>query len=636
MKKLDFLLKYEAGLFNISFKKCVAVFALFSIFLLSAFITKINFISFTHTNPVGAARYVNLPHFEASYGLPVPHNHKFEGIVQSRVSQKVMLSIRIDDYFDSLYINGEYVSLEFLRERYNRRVLDHWHAAYKVPVELSSGVNTISLYTRDIGGGYGFSITRTFLVREVLFSILFLILPLGYLAIMGVLWAAKNREKIFSRKVSSKLPLLIVLVGAVLRVMLFATYGNKHYQHDYHSHIEYIKFVANNLTLPEPQKSLQFPQQPLYYITTAALYNVAQFFGAEHAGAMKVLGVFSIFASFMFLWGAYRIAYLIFKKNHLRIIFLGIISLTPSLIYLAARINNDVLVAVFSIWAIYYMFKYFNFTQSNKHFYKMLAFLVLAVFTKLSSAAVPFSIFIFLLYRAFTNPAKKESSQKELKRFAWFSVAFTIVFSIIFFRAYIPEKGEFLFILSAAFKNQTIESVDTRYFMSFNFLSLFDNAQSHVFGNDEVRFSYPTFQFGTAFFGEYNYTRLHQEHGVTKPLMRAIYLFGLVLLVSFLGYFAFASSMPFIYKGMILMPALNFILNAFAIYEYPSVCNSDFRYHIAIISIFVAIISFGFDKIYNKFLWLRPVMAGSIVVLFTSQVIWMLIMIFSGTPGTLF
>jgi len=46
---------------------------------------------------------------------------------------------------------------------------------------------------------------------------------------------------------------------------------------------------------------------------------------------------------------------------------------------------------------------------------------------------------------------------------------------------------------------------------AFNFLELLKQGFSYVFGADEVRFSLPTYQFGTMLFGEFDYRYFVQK-----------------------------------------------------------------------------------------------------------------------------
>ena len=61
-------------------------------------------------------------------------------------------------------------------------------------------------------------------------------------------------------------------MGIVLRLIYFFTYEYTLFQHDFPSHTDYISFFAHYFEIAPPDKFIQGPQQPLYYIITGSIY----------------------------------------------------------------------------------------------------------------------------------------------------------------------------------------------------------------------------------------------------------------------------------------------------------------------------------------------------------------------------
>ncbi len=87
---------------------------------------------------------------------------------------------------------------------------------------------------------------------------------------------------------------------------------------------------------------------------------------------------------------------------------------------------------------------------------------------------------------------------------------------------------KFYFVNSAKFPRQTIENLNSEYLFSFNFLELLKQGFSYLFGADEVRFSLPTYQFGTMLFGEFDYRYFVQKEPNITILMRSIIILSTI------------------------------------------------------------------------------------------------------------
>ena len=373
---------------------------------------------------------------------------------------------------------------------------------------------------------------------------------------------------------------VILFLGVVIRIVYFQKYGIMVFQHDWHGHIEFIEYIAQNWNLPSiPMKSLEFPQQPLYYLITGGLYSLLIEVGFNHDDALYCIGYFSLFCSMIFLLYSYRLIRVLTHNQWVQLVAIVFISLTPSVVYLSARINNDSLVMALSVVSIYYIIKSYQ-TAFQKGFYLALLSVSLLFLTKVSASSIELLLFALLLVAYYKSDKRKENLLK--KSLYWYGLVGIFLLTFTLFRVYMPlEEGAFYLVNSAKYPKQTIELLDFNYFTSFNIIDLITTGQCHIFGEDSIRHSFLTYQYGTMFFGESNYAYFIHKHPALFVLMQSILLLGLIYLIGFIAYLINLRHEPLLHKILFGVLFINFILIIKFLLMYPSICNTDFRYFVA-------------------------------------------------------
>jgi hypothetical protein len=370
---------------------------------------------------------------------------------------------------------------------------------------------------------------------------------------------------------------LLIAMGVIVRILYFQKYGIMVFQHDWHGHIEFIKYIAENWSLPLVTKGLESPQQPLYYITTGGLYQLQINFGLADKDALYGLGYFSLLCSFIFLWYSHRVVELLSKSVWVRTVTMAFLSLTPSIVYLSARINNDTLVMALSAISLYYIVKSYqsNFTQN---FYIALLSVSLLFLTKVSTASFELLLFALLIVAYRENIGEKKENIK--RALYWFGVVGVFLLGFIFLRVYLPIDNTFHMVNSAKFPNQTIEHLDFSYFTTFHIKELFNAGYSFVFGEDKIRYSFLTYQYGTMLFGEFDYTYFINRADLLSYVMKTILLLALIYPLGFLLYLLKIYKESLLNRMLIATIFINLILIIKFMFEFPSICNTDFRYFV--------------------------------------------------------
>jgi len=371
----------------------------------------------------------------------------------------------------------------------------------------------------------------------------------------------------------------IVATGIVLRLFYFDAHGIYLFQHDWQGHIAYIEYMASHWHIPLPSKGLEYPQQPLYYIIAALIYKAVVALGYTASDALMSVGVFSLICSLIFLVYTYKLLDLLHASFFVRSVTLLFVSLTPSIVYLSARINNDVLVMALASLSLYYIVRYY-FSTRSADFYPALLFVSALFLTKVS--AFPFEV--LLLGVIIVNYLKKKREDIVKTHIALYILTGTLLLTWTLYRVYMPlDPSPFHLVNSSAyFPGQQIPAVDGTYFFSFHPGALFSQGYAYVFGADSVRFSFPTYQLGTMMMGEFNYLSYIEKDPFFLYISRLLIIFSTLFPVGLLIYVVYSWKSGILEKLFLLTILLNIALVIHFILKYPVVCNSDFRYMVAV------------------------------------------------------
>jgi len=472
----------------------------------------------------------------------------------------------------------------------------------QVSFSLQKGKNSCKVQTHNAGRSYTIKIKQKITFFD--YSILFLLLgiPLFHLLFTAFIWGldqikrkgngdfeqSKVKANSSESRYRQKILVFILFAGVTIRVLYFQKFGIMTFQHDWHGHIEFIKYIAENWTLPLASKGLEYPQQPLYYLLTGGLYALFTHFGFNDQDALYGLGYFSLFCSMVFLYYAYRFMTIITQSLWVRTVAMIFISLTPSLVYLSARINNDSLVMALSAFFLYAIVKSYQ-TGFKEGFYTALTGVSLLFMTKISAA--PMELLLFGLLILAYGQTEEDEVKKKLYAFGTVG-AFLLGFTLL--RVYLPVEGTFHMVNSSAnYPNQSIEALDLAYFATFHIVSLLDAGYSHVFGDDAIRYSFLTYQYGTMFFGEFDYAYFVQKSEGLKEVMQAILFFGLLYLLGFIVYLIKLFHAPLLHKFLFVTLLLNLLLILKFMFSFPAICNTDFRYFVASFVLFAFVFAQG-------------------------------------------
>lgn len=552
--------------------------------------------------------------------------YRYECSLESAFDQYVKVGIAVDDILNAMVLNDQNIELETLKKRYDQQKLADWERGFPFVLQLKEGSNSLYITGEDGGGKFGLRVAQSYTYDEYLLFFLFVIVPLIYglftllfyvlfeqgwllTAVRGLSWRWKD------------FPLFLIIVGLGLRLLLLNVESNSSYQHDFGGHVAFIHYFAMYpFEIPQVDKSLQFPQQPLYYLTAAAVYSLSTALGYNDYEALFAVRSLSVLFALLFMFIGWKLVRL-YTRNVLTVnLFVGFLALTPSFVFMGAVINNDALNALLGIWALYEISAYVK-RRCAHHFWLASVAVLLAMLTKISSAlfAIYFVVILLTLYYAYTD--EKEVTRK---RILIFGLGVLFVFGFALLKAYIPTNAELRFVNSGLYSNQVIPQLDFGYFFSFHWFKLIAEAQAHVMGPAEIRFSLPTYMYGTMLTGEFDYAQRFVVGTFFKFSTQLLYLLGILHVIGFIAYVYFYRSMTRMQKMLIVPAAINMLLIIKFLSDFWVVCNSDFRYFTPTLGAIGLIFVLGIERVINRFKQFKTYIIVSATLLAAVECYWML------------
>jgi hypothetical protein len=232
-----------------------------------------------------------------------------------------------------------------------------------------------------------------------------------------------------------KIIIIILMFGLLVRMVYLFNTGFRERTFDVEGHVEYIQYVGDNYTLPEPSMGWETFQPPLYYITGAIIYKLSELSGLYYPRGLQVL---SLVYYMTFLFFGIFIFQRIFNSGQNRDLFYlssALLVFWPGGILHSIRIGNDVMSYMFYSMGLYFTIKWYD-TDGDKTLYIASVFTALGIMTKSNSLCLVPVIGLLLLYRFFR---KKKSFY--LRKGLIVLAILLIAFSVNFIRTFNDAKN---------------------------------------------------------------------------------------------------------------------------------------------------------------------------------------------------
>ena len=247
--------------------------------------------------------------------------------------------------------------------------------------------------------------------------------------------------------------------------------------------------------------------------------------------------------------------------------------------------------------------------------------------TKISAAPMEVLLFTLLLI-AYVK--MEESERKQVSRAIYlFGLTGMFLLGFTLLRVYMPGEGALHMVNSSGhFPNQSIEALNLEYFGTFHITSLINTGYSYIFGEDAIRFSFLTYQYGTMLFGEFDYMYFLQKSPSLHLVMQAVLLFALLFPLGLLSFIVQLYRLPLLHKLLFATLLFNLLLILKFIFDYPSLCHTDFRFFVPSFLLLAYMFSKGLEPMFNvKFLaYILKVWIG---ILVTTEMVFFILLLLS-------
>lgn len=206
-------------------------------------------------------------------------------------------------------------------------------------------------------------------------------------------------RKLHSTKRSAWL-IVAVTFGCFLRILYFFQTSSTVRAHDVDGHLEYIRYIMSHWTIPPLKDGWEFFQAPLYYYVSALITTLGTYWGLAASMTLH-LQITALCYSIGSLLAAVWIGKHLFHRKGERLaslFFILIVGLTPSIVFFAARINNDVLAHLLAFLTLALIMRWWQ-IGTNAYLVTSVIMLSFAVLTKTSALLLVPVLFLLLMLR---------------------------------------------------------------------------------------------------------------------------------------------------------------------------------------------------------------------------------------------
>ncbi len=466
-----------------------------------------------------------------------------------------LMHITADDCVKKILIDDQEVDMKRITKG---NVCDYWKGFYlDASPYLQSQTNKMQIYIENKGGATALDIdfSRSGMILDKIAWLLQWLSLFGLIVILSLMLG-----------LSSPLSLLFG-VGILLRIAMLWHTPYQIFSHDVGGHLDYIRYIIENHSLPLSTQCWQCYQPPLYYILAAPIYMLGNYI--DILDSYKNLQALSLILNSGFL----LFVLLILKKVQLSSVtqvFIGsIVIFMPSMVIHSIRIGNDALLYFAYAGAFYFLVSWL---KSRENLWYAVFFSVLALFAKTNGLIIMGvlggSLLLYgYLYRGYLK--------KVVSILGIFIIAISISISIHVSR----DKTHTIVSNASVLPQNLYVGNSIKNYVYFDLKNYIEEPFTSPWDDKKGRQYFWNYLLKTSLFGEFSFESIYLKNiGI---FIGVIYLW--ILLTSLFGLFQFKKQdiigyFPFLLNFFLLLMA--------AIYlrvTIPAACSNDFRYIVPII-----------------------------------------------------
>ena len=425
----------------------------------------------------------------------------------------------------------------------------------------------------------------------------------------------KNIANWFNDKIKGRDKILITIfvLGIIIRVFYLSYTPYDTRTHDVvGGHIDYIKYLIQNKSLPLSTDCWECFQPPTYYIISSTVYWLAQSAGTDNPYFYLQLLSLLFFLIFIF-FGIKTISALNAERNITRITAL-LITFWPSGIIHSVRIGNDALLYALYAAGFYYLIKWSQ-KENEKWFYLSLLFSVLSMLIKSNGFMLISIVAITFAYKWIRNFKQNYNSFSYVKNALIFVLLSIVGFSLALYMPIINYKNndskskDFVIGNIHALNGALLVSNRPANYLKFDIKTFINKPFMNPWSDETGRQYYWNYLLKSSLFGEFDF-------GKNKNIVATAKLISSFFLI-IAGYFLIILSLALSRKkttirnvpgvlfavfASIIIPLLILIVTRI---KHPYSAQADFRYIFPVMVPVVFLCALGLENLKNKLKMLK-------------------------------
>jgi len=249
-----------------------------------------------------------------------------------------------DDCILSIEVNGKAFPQEMVKkpcDYNNGTVLD-------LSEYMQEGLNRIELQIRNDGGPGGFRM-------EIPYN--------GFKSFIFTLFLLFSIALILRKFKFEFIAISIILLGIVVRIILYSYTGPMQYSYDIGGHLQYIQIISEEKRLPKSNEGWSTFQPPLYYVISAVIKNITDRYDTNLTN--RILQQENLLISFVCVILGVALILNLFGNSRVAYLAALVSVLWPGFVIAAPRINNDSLFYLGALLCMLFAQKYWRLQKNS-------------------------------------------------------------------------------------------------------------------------------------------------------------------------------------------------------------------------------------------------------------------------------
>ncbi|MDR3000300.1 MAG: glycosyltransferase family 39 protein [Fibromonadaceae bacterium] len=457
-----------------------------------------------------------------------------------------------DDCIREILINGEEFPMSTAQ-----KACDYVKGAYfDFSEHVQEGLNNFELRMHNFGGPGGLRVETPYNGLRSL-SLMHYIFTL-FLLLSTALILRKFKFKFFA--------ISIILLGIVVRLILYTYTGPMQYSYDTDGHLQYIQIISEEKRLPKFGECWSCHHPPLYYIGSAVVKNAIDSYDSNLTA--RVLQQSSLLFSFASI--AFGVALILNLFGNRRYTYLAslIFVFWPGFVLAAPRIGNDILFYFGALFCMLFALRYWRFHKSSD---MLLASIGAAIAVAAKSTGIVILGTWVIIYILSVVSSLKIGSLRTLFISA-FIIALFVGFSNYRIAVNIFEGKKAVLMESTSSLNSNLKVNNTvGNYLYFDLQDYLLVPYASAWNDKGGRQYFWNYALKTSLFGEFKFWSSPVGH-IFAASLSALALFIFLLALWGIIHVKFKEIPPLLF-AVFLFAALIYLR-----ISYPYSCSNDFRY----------------------------------------------------------